>query len=101
MLDAAEQNGVVAFLVTRIGHALEGRDAVAQPRTAADAGLECILPPCKFVGGRSREVLRQRPLRGGEHAQDEMAPTDEGISAARIVANAPENQRRIQRHRGE
>src|SRR5579863_10072114 len=101
MLDSTQQNRVIAFLMARLGHAFEGGDAVTQPRAAADAGFEFVFPIGELIGCRAGEVLRQYSLRGSEYAQNKMPSPNEGVGAARIVANAPEYKRRIERYRSE
>src|ERR1700733_1514887 len=95
-LNAAQKNGVISLLVTRIRRTFKGRGALPQPRTAADAFLEVVRPVGEFVRRRPGEVNGQCTLRGRQNAQNEMRAADEGVRTARIVANAPEYERRRQ-----
>jgi len=92
---------LIALCVPRIGCALERGCTVAESRTSAQTRIELVFPERKLVGRGARKVLRQLPLRGGEHTHDKVPAADEGIRAACIVTDAPENQRWIERHRRE
>src|SRR6202789_1913289 len=98
--DAAQENGVISLLVARIRRTFKGRSALPQAGTTADAFLEVVRPVGEFIRRRTGEVHGQCTLRACQNAQNEMWAADEGVRTARIVANAPEYERRRQRHRG-
>ncbi len=95
--DAPEQHGVVALLVARVGAAFEGGHALAQAGAAVASRVEIALEALELVRRRLGEVPGQLALRSGQHAEVEGSRRQEGVGAARVVADAPEQQGRVQR----
>jgi hypothetical protein len=98
MLDASQEDGVIAFLMARVGRALEGRNTAAQPWTTSNAVVEVIPPVREFIGGRPGKVHRDWPLGRRQHAQNEVTPADERIGAPRIITDAPQDEWRVEGH---
>ena len=97
--DAADENGVIASRVFGdLGH-FEARAAARKDRGAADAGVP--RQAGKAVGRPGGEAIRQILLIGGQHIDGVVAGLAEGGQVVRLVVEAPEDERRLERDGGE
>ena len=98
-LDRTEENHMVAAIISIGGTALEICDAVREQRRVAKARRP--FHAGELVVRRFCEFGRQRLLRCAEHVDREMAGVLEDAQPLRKHPQAPEHQRRVERHRRE
>ncbi len=90
---------MVAGRVPRLDRALEAREAAREEGRAAQARLP--LDVGKLVRRGPREALGERPLRRAQHMHGEVRRRVEGRPRPRLLADAPQQQRRVERDGGE
>ena len=93
---AADENQVVAAVHRGIDTALQPGQAPLDQRAAALARR--MRHACELVGARRREMPRQLALPSRQHVDGEQARALEGRQRRRVAAQAPQHQRRIERH---
>src|SRR5437660_1708746 len=98
-LDRTKENHMVAAIISIGCAALKVCNAVRKNRRVAKA--RCPLNPGKFVLRRFCKFARKRLLRCAKDVDREMAGVLEYAHALRKDPQAPEYERRIQRHRRE
>jgi hypothetical protein len=98
-LDFADEDHVVAFFVAAAVEALEHRGGAVEQRHAARAGAKRhAFESLHVLAG---EPLGESPLIGGEDVDCVVRAAREGRHRAGLARQAPEHERRIDRHRVE
>ncbi|MNZ83416.1 hypothetical protein D3C78_1021430 [compost metagenome] len=92
----ADEDHMVAALVLERRAALEARGAAGQQRGGADAVVQ--LDAGELVAALGGKTPGQRFLFGGQHVHVPVLLATEGRQAAGVLGQAPQHQRRIQRH---
>lgn len=98
-LDFADEDHMVAFVVAAAVVAFEPGERAVEHRHARVAGR--VRDPFEAIALVGRETLAQVELRRREHVHHVMAVAAEYGRGRRFVREAPQHQRRIERHRVE